>query len=181
MPFFDEMSTYEIVCQIIGIIAMVLSVASFQMKTKKQIILMQIATGVVFAVHYFMLPGGKGLAGAVVNVIAIVRNLVFMNRDKKFFSGYGWVVLFCVIMGGSAVVVRPEPISVFMTVAMVFNTLAVAAETPVGTRKRILISSPFAFVYNIVVGSWGGIINEAMVEIITAITLIREYKTKKRV
>ena len=88
-------------------------------------------------------------------------------------------MLFCVLMGGSAIVSRPEPVSVFMCVAMVFNTLAVSAQKPVDTRKRILISSPFALVYNIVVGSWGGIINEALVEIITAITFYREYKSNK--
>ncbi len=162
--------------QIIGIIAMMLSVTSFQMKTKKMIIVLQCLTGVVFATHYFMLPDGIGLAGAVVNVIAIVRNLVFYFNYKPIFKSRFWVVFFCVVMGGSAIVSRPEPISVFMCIAMVFNTLAVAAEKPIDTRKRILISSPFAFVYNVVIMSIGGIMNEALVEIITLITFIRETK-----
>lgn len=167
------------IAQIIGIIAMILSVTSFQMKTRTQIIVMQCMTGVVFAVHYFMLPDGAGVAGGVVNVIAIVRNIVFYLNDKPLFKSKWWVVFFCILMGGSAIVSRPEPISVFMCIAMIFNTLAVSAQKPVDTRKRILISSPFAFVYNIVVGSIGGIINEALVEIITAITFYRENKSKK--
>ena len=168
----------RILCQIIGIVAMILSVTSFQMKTKKQIIILQCMTGVVFAIHYFMLPEGSGVAGGVVNVIAIVRNLVFYFNNKPIFKSKWWVVFFCVVMGASAVVSRPEPISVFMCIAMVFNTLAVAAQNPVDTRKRILISSPFAFVYNVVIFSLGGIINESLVEIITFITFIREHKKK---
>ncbi len=169
-----------IIAQIIGIVAMILSVTSFQMKTRVKLIVMQCLTGIVFAIHYFMLPGGIGIAGGVVNVIAIVRNIIFYNNDKPVFKSKFWVVLFCILMGGSAIVSRPEPISIFMCIAMVFNTLALAAEKPVDTRKRILISSPFAFVYNIVVGSLGGIINETLVEIITAITFYRENKLKKQ-
>ena len=167
------------IAQIIGIVAMILSVTSFQMKTRTQIIVMQCLTGVVFAIHYFMLPEGSGLAGGVVNVVAIVRNIVFYLNDKPFFRSRLWVVLFCVLMGGSAILSRPEPISVFMCVAMVFNTLAVSAQKPVDTRKRILISSPFALVYNIVVGSIGGIANELLVEIITAITFFKENRLTK--
>lgn len=169
----------DIIAQIIGIIAMILSVTSFQMKTKKQIIIMQCMTGVVFAVHYFMLPEGAGVAGGVVNLIAIVRNIVFYFKNKPVFKSRLWVVFFAAVMAGSAFVSRPEPISVLMSIAMIFNTLSIASDEPMTVRKIILISSPFALVYNIVVMSIGGIMNESLVEIITAITLIREYRKKK--
>ncbi len=167
------------VAQIIGFVAMMLSVTSFQMKTKKQIIVMQCLTSGVFALHYLLLPEGAGIAGGVVNLVAIVRNIVFYFNYKPVFKSRLWVVLFCILMGGSAIVSRPEPISVFMCVAMVFNTLSIASAKPVNVRKIILISSPFALTYNIVVGSMGGIINELLVEIITAITLFRESRETK--
>ena len=170
------MDWFDYLVQAIGILAMILSVTSFQMKTKKQIIVLQCMTGIVFAVHYFLLPDGAGIAGGVVNVIAIVRNLVFYFNYKPIFRSRLWIVFFAIIMGGSALVSRFEPISVFMCIAMVFNTLAVSAEKPIDTRKMILISSPFAFVYNVVILSVGGILNEALVEIITLITFIRENK-----
>lgn len=158
--------------------AMIFSVTSFQLKTKKQIIIMQCITSVTFAIHYFMLPDGSGIAGAVVNTIAIVRNIIFHFKDKKVFASKVWLVFFAVIMGGSAIVSRFEAISVFMCVAMVFNTLAVWADKPIDTRKMILIASPFAFVYNVAISSLGGIANELLVETITAITFIRENRKK---
>ena len=169
---------YNYFVQGIGIVATVLSVTSFQMKTKRMILIMQILTGIVFAAHYFLMPEGKGIAGGVVNVIAIVRNLVFFNRNKKFFRSRFWVVLFAVVMAASAIISRFEPISVLMAIAMVFNTLAVWAEKPIDTRKRILISSPFALVYNIAIKS-SGMVNEAVVIIVTTITLIRESRKEK--
>lgn len=168
----------DFICQVIGIIAMILSVTSFQLKTRKQVLVMQCMTGVVFAVHYFMLPHWSGVAGGVVNMIAIVRNLVFYFNYKPLFKSKLWVMFFAIVMGGSAILSRPEPISVFMCIAMVFNTLAVSAQKPVNTRKWILIASPFAFVYNVVIMSVGGMANEALVEIITLITFIRENKTR---
>ncbi len=166
---------YMIIAQAIGIVAMVLSVTSFQMDTKKKIIILQLLTGVVFAIHYFMLPNGAGIAGGVVNVLAIIRNLVLVKSNNNRY----WIAFFCVVMGMSAIISRPEPISVLMAIAMVFNTLAIAAKTPMGTRKNILISSPFALVYNLVILSIGGIANEALVEIITFITFLKERRANR--
>lgn len=166
----------NIAAQAIGFIAMILSALSFQMNTKKKIIIMQILTSVVFAIHYFMLPEGIGVAAGVVNVIAIVRNVVFFYRDKPVFKSKAWVVLFCIVMGSSAIVSRPELISVLMCIGMVFNTLSVASENPTAVRKTILVSSPFVLIYNIAVVSIGGIVNELLVEILTVTTLIRESK-----
>lgn len=163
----------EFLAQGIGIAAMILSAISFQMNTKKKIIIMQIITSVVFATHYFMIDA---VAAGVVNTIAIVRNIVFYYKDKLPLGGKVWVGLFGTVMAVSAFVSRPEPISVLMSIGMIFNTLAVAAENPQKVRKTVLISSPFVLIYNIFVMSIGGIINEILVEICTAVTMIRERK-----
>ncbi len=161
----------------LGIVAMILSVSSFQMKTKTQIIVMQILTSVVFATHYFMIGA---IAGAVVNLIAIARNVVFFFNDTPFFRSRAWVWFFAFVMAASAIVSNMELISILMAIAMIFNTLAVSAKRPVDTRKMIVIASPFSFVYNVIVKSWGGMANEALVEIITIITLYRETKKMQK-
>ncbi len=158
----------NVLAQMIGIVAMVLSALSFQMKTRKQIIVMQIATSIVFGIHYFMIGA---LTACVVNLVAIVRNLAFYYKNNKVRIG-----MFCVIMPLCAILSWQGPISLLMCVGMLFNTLAVAADKPVSTRKRILVSSPFVLIYNIFVMSIGGIINEILVDILTVITLVRECK-----
>lgn len=160
---------YDIIAQGIGFLAMALSVMSFQMNTKKKIIIMQIMTAVVFIAHYSMIGA---VTAAVVNFVAIGRNLVFYH--KNIFTGKFWVPLCACIMALCALLSWEGPVSLLMCVGMIFNTLAVAAETPVGTRKMILISSPFVLIYNILVFSLGGIVNEALVIVITTITLMRE-------
>lgn len=166
-----------VLAQAVGIVAMILSALSFQMNTKKKIIIMQILTSIVFATHYFML--GNALAAAVVNLIAIVRNVVMYYKNSLPPGGKFWVVLFCVIMAQAAVLSNPEPISLLMSIGMIFNTLAVASDKPENTRKIILISSPFVLVYNIFVLSIGGIINEILVDTFTVATLLKEKSLKK--
>lgn len=163
-----------VLAQAVGIVAMVLSALSFQMNTKKKIIIMQILTSIVFATHYFML--GNALAAAVVNLIAIVRNVVMYYREKLPLGGKFWVGFFCVVMAVAAYLSNPVPVSLLMSVGIIFNTLAVAAKKPINTRKIILVSSPFMLLYNIIVFSIGGVINEVLVDILTIITLIRESK-----
>lgn len=156
------------IAQGIGIVAMILSVLSFQMKTRTRIIVMQTLTAIVFAAHYFMLGA---VTACVVNLVAIVRNLALYYKNNKICIG-----IFSVIMPLCALLSWQGPISLLMCVGMLFNTLAVAAEKPVSTRRRILISSPFVLVYNIFVMSLGGIINEVLVEIFTVFTLVQDYK-----
>lgn len=163
--------------QAVGIVAMILSALSFQMNTKKKIIIMQILTSIVFATHYFML--GNALAAAVVNLIAIVRNVVMYYKEKLPLGSKFWVVFFCIVMAASAVVTNPEPISLLMSVGMIFNTLAIASEKPENTRKTILVSSPFVLAYNICVFSIGGIINEILVDVFTVVTIVKEHRNKK--
>lgn len=164
----------DYLAQAIGIVAMILSALSFQMSTKKKIIIMQTLTAIVFTLHYFML--GNAAAAAVVNLIAIVRNVVVYYKEKLPLGGRFWVGFFCVVMAVAAYLSNPVPISLLMSVGIIFNTLALATKKPVNTRKIILVSSPFMLAYNILVFSIGGIINEVLVEILTVITLIRESK-----
>lgn len=168
---------YQIIAQALGIVAMVFSVTSFQLKTKKQIIIMQILTSVVFATHYFMI---NAITAAVVNLVAIVRNIVFYNKNKPFFKSRMWVWGFATVMALCGAASWQGPISLLMCVGMVFNTLAVGADKPINTRKLILISSPFVLMYNIWAMSVGGIINESLVIIITLITLLAEVRNTSK-
>lgn len=167
---------YTTIAQIVGIIAMIFSVTSFQLKTRKQIIVMQILTSATFAAHYLMI---NALTAAVVNMTAIVRNVIFYNRDKKVFASEFWIWGFAVIMSLSAVLSWQGPASLLMCVGMFFNTLSVGADKPINTRKLILVSSPFVLIYNVLALSIGGIVNDSLVILITLITLIRELISKK--
>ncbi len=168
-----------IIGQIFGILAMVFSILTWQMGSHKKMMVMQIICASAFVVHYLLIGA---YTGAVVNGVAVVRNVIFYHRDKKCFSGNIWVVLFALFMavGGTLSGYREGWISLFMIVGMVVNTLSLSCTEPQKARKIILIASPLMLVYNILTLSIGGIINETLSEISTVIALVRTAKKKAK-
>ncbi len=170
------MDTKYIITQAVGIIAMFFSVFSFQMNKHKQIMLMQMAAGAFFAAQYFLLGAYTGM---VVNAIAIIRDIIFYFRDRKWVQSKLWIIGFCILFAVSGIFTWTGLHSLFMTAAMVLNTISFSITKPKLVRTTILISSPLVLVYCIITGSIGGIINEILVEISSIVGLLR-YDLKKK-
>ena len=166
----------EVLTQIIGIAAMIFSVFSFQMNRHKHIMIMQILATSLFGLQYFLLGAYTGMA---VDAVAVVRGIVFYNKDKKWASSNIWIAVFIIMFIVSGIFTWQEPSSLLMTGAMILNTFSFSFTKPKLVRSTILISSPLVLIYNIITGSIGGIINEICVELSSVVGLLR-YDVKRK-
>lgn len=161
--------------QIVGICALILSTLSFQLKTRKQILIAQIFTVVMFSLHFAMLGA---VTGAAMNATSIVRNIVFYNRDKKFFSGNIWVAIFVAVNIIVGAIFWQDWTSLLCISAMAINTVSMSLKDPQHVRAVMLASSPFFLVYSILTYSVGGTVNELIAGTSGVIALIR-YRKKE--
>lgn len=161
--------------QIVGVCALISSTLSFQLKTRKQILIAQLITVVLFSVHFAMLGA---VTGAAMNATSIVRNIVFYNRDKKFFSGNIWVAIFIAVNIIAGIIFWEDWFSLLCITAMVVNTVSMSMKEPQHVRAVMLASSPFFLLYNLQTGSIGGVGNELIAEASGVIALIR-YRKKE--
>lgn len=166
----------DIFIQIIGIVAMIFSVFSFQMNKHKHIMIMQIAATSFFGLQYFLLGAYTGMA---VDIVATIRGIVFYNKDKKWASSNIWIGVFVALFIISGIFTWNGPSSLLMTAAMVLNTFSFSFTKPKLVRPTILVSSPMVLIYDILTGSIGGIINEVCVEISSIVGLLR-YDLKRK-
>ncbi len=166
----------EVLTQIIGIAAMIFSVFSFQMNRHKHIMIMQILATSLFGLQYFLLGAYTGMA---VDAVAVVRGIVFYNKDKKWASSNIWIAVFIIMFIVSGIFTWQGPSSLLMTGAMILNTFSFSFTKPKLVRSTILISSPLVLIYNIITGSIGGIINEICVELSSVVGLLR-YDVKRK-
>lgn len=166
----------EVLTQIIGIAAMIFSVFSFQMNRHKHIMIMQILATSLFGLQYFLLGAYTGMA---VDAVAVVRGIVFYNKDKKWASSNIWIAVFIIMFIVSGIFTWQGPSSMLMTGAMILNTFSFSFTKPKLVRSTILISSPLVLIYNIITGSIGGIINEICVELSSVVGLLR-YDVKRK-
>ena len=96
MEGMEGINWLEIIGQGFGMIAVAFGFLSYQMRTQKQLLAMQLATAVVFCIHYALIGATSGL---LCNVIAAARNIAYYHRDKPLFSGKRCPVIFAVLMG----------------------------------------------------------------------------------
>lgn len=187
-----------IVAQIIGIFAMAFAILSFQQRTPKKILLMQFCASVLFTAHYFL----KGaFAGAIMNIIAFIRAIVFSNQEKcEWAKSKSCAYLFCFLfvlvypfeflvlktyndsLASYIIKLTPFFVESLPVIGSVFMTFSFRLKDASKVRLFYLLGSPLWLIYNIVVGSIGGTLTESfdIVSIIIAyFRLDRNKKTDK--
>lgn len=164
-----------IIGQIFGIIAVILGFVTYQVRTQKKLLFVQILTTLVFVIHYLLIGAVSGMA---LNMVAMVRNIVYSRRDLKIFSGKGWPAIFAVIMGIMGLLSWQGWYSVFVVLGLVINSLCMAFKDPQKIRKSILVTSPLVLIYDAFALSVGGMIYES-VAIVSALVGILRFRKEK--
>jgi hypothetical protein len=180
--------------QIIGYVAMLIAICSFQFKTQKAIVSLQFFSTLLFTVHFFLL---KAYSGALLNAICMVRAAIFAQRHKKAWAAYSiWIWLF-ILLSISAYFVTafliiptlsiPDYrinvlpftnsdyflVEIIPVIGNVITTFAVSMKDAKNVRKLTLISSPLWLTYNIICGSIGGAVTEIFCSISIIIGMLR--------
>lgn len=159
--------------QILGIGAIILGFLSYQMRTQKKLLVVQIATNVLFILHYLLIGAYSGMA---LNCISLIRNCVYCYRNGKGSMGLLWPIFFAVIMAIVGVLTWEAWYSVFVLLGLVINTLCMALPDPQKVRKSILVTSPLVLTYDAFVLSVGGIVYESVAIISSLIGILRNRK-----
>ena len=170
-----SVDTLWIIGQIFGILAIITGCLSFQMRTQKQLLLVQTLTSVIFCFHYGMIGAMTGMA---MNLVNIFRNLAYDHRNQKNKTGWLVPIIFTVINTFMAILAWDAWYSIFMLVGIGINTLAMALPDPQKVRISILITSPIVIVYNVLSFSIGSVIYEVVAIVSCIIALLRNRSAK---
>lgn len=170
------MTIMEFIGQIFGLIAVAISFVAYQMPTQKKILFMNLLVTICILLNYAFIGA---VTGMMLNVVCVIRNLIFMNREKKIFSYKFYPYLLMVIIGGLSFFTSEGAYSILITIGLIINTFALSLTNPQATRYCMAISCSFIFSYNIFVFSIGGMINEAVAIISSVLGIIRFKKATK--
>lgn len=160
------------IAQSIGFLGTLILFISFQMPVKKKILLFQIISAFIFAVHYFFLGLDTGnFSGMVMNLVAMVRTELFYFEDKKWFRPYLFTGTFLCIILYIGIDTWKNIYSLFPMLAMVDSTLCLNIKKEKYFRIFNFPGSPLWLVYGIYSKSYSGILGEifTMTSIIIAV------------
>ena len=164
-----------IIGQGLGLVAVVLGFLSFQRKTPIGIIAFQLTAAIVFVAHYSMIAAPTAIA---LNLLAAANCIFCYFRDKRGMkSMIGSYVLMALVVAISLATWEGW-YSIAIMVGLVFNTISLALDHPQKTRRMMLIKAPLCFIYNLMVGSLGGMLYESVILASAVIGLIRYRGTE---
>ena len=160
--------------QCASVIGMILTVASFQMKTRKRIILFQTIGSTFFLISYFLLGSWTGV---YMNIVYLARNVVFyFRKDRTWARGRGWLYVFLVGSIAAGTLGYQALIDILPLFGACFATLAMYMQKENMLRLLNLAASPCWLIYNISLPSSGGIICEAFNMVSVLVGLVRYRK-----
>lgn len=163
----------EILGQIASILGMILTIISFQMKTRKQIIVFQTVGSAFFLSSYFLLAEWPGV---YLNVVFLIRGVVFyFGKDKKWAEHKAWLyVLLCAVVAAGAAGYNSW-VDLLPIIGSVFGTFALYMKDENMLRLLKLGDSPCWLIYNCVIFSLGGILCEVF-NIVSIVIGVLRYK-----
>ena len=178
--------TDEIIAMILSLIGMTITVISFQMKEKKNLLIFQSAGTVFYLVSYIFAEGGVAVW---LNCIFLIRNFIYMNIDKCRkhirFLVCGLLCLGCISVFAGFILTTDLSLSDYMwsflpIIGGIFGTIAVV-NTNVNRLRAFKLGDSMSWLsYNIHIGigALGGIIGEVLNISSIVLALIRFSKKK---
>lgn len=167
---------WDILGQALGILAMLLTVFSYQMNTKRSLLAMQSTATLCTCLGYLCLGATSGFA---LNIVCLLRNFGFYFFKEKSKASYVCTAISALAMCGLGILSWQGPISLFIIGALVINTVFMSFGNPQLLRKSILVTSPMVIVYNVAVFTIGGICSEVLAVASSILGILRFRKEKK--
>lgn len=164
------MSIQAILIQLIGFIGTGLFFASFQCKTNKNLFRIQFLSYLFYTLHLLLLGA---VTGGISYVINTVRSFCLGSRSD-FLKSRTMCIIICGMQLIAMVVTWNGWISILPVAANIASTIGGYTHNARKVRVAgIFVNSPLWIIYNIIVGSWAGIVDEIISEASMILSIIR--------
>lgn len=157
--------------QIMGVIALIILILSFQTNVKKRLLNLQIFSSVFFALQYLFLGA---INGCLMNLMTSIRNILFSKVKSVV-----WLVLIILTMLIMSILSYNGLISILPSIAVILYSIALWQDNLKITRIVEVISCILFIIYNIKFYAISGLI-ATILELIFAIIAIYRFDIKGR-
>lgn len=166
--------------QIIGFIGLLFFVLSFQQKSRNRILLLMVFGQAIFLFHYIFLGAWTAVG---MNLVGMARTVVFQYKEKKDWAGHViWLPVFILLFAAAGLFAGESWLGVLPVLAMSIETTGLWMKNLRVLRIINLFPHPFWFTYNLIKGSWAGMICEIFVLASIIVAIIRyDILSKQRI
>lgn len=165
----------DFVIQAIGFLGLALSIAAFQFKKHRGIVLCKMASELVFAIQYIFLGAWTA---AILDGISIIRNSLYTSFVKKGRSTMPVIVGFCLFVVATGIATFDGWLSLLPIGAKLLTTVSYGMKNERLLRFITLPSCVMWSIYNLYVGSLGGALGDTLT-MISLLIGIYKFDIKK--
>lgn len=160
----------NIVIQGIGLIGTFLFFISFQCKSNKNLFRVQFVSYLCYTLHLLLLGA---ITGGISYILNTIRSFCLGSQNEKLKSKK-MCMLICTLQLVGMAFTWSGWISMLPVMANIAATIAGYSNNARKIRLAgMLINSPLWIVYDLIVGSWAGILDEVVSELSMIISIIR--------
>lgn len=162
---------------IFGILGIGTSILIYQQRKRIGLLISKLLSDVIWFFHYLFT---YAYSGAAIAVIGLVREIIFINRSKKWAKSPLWLVLFLLLSAGAGVVTWKNVFSIFPCIASALAVISFWIGNPKLSRILSFPISAFMLTYAISFNGYLVIANEILSLISSTVGIIR-HDIKKHV
>ncbi|MFA6484048.1 MAG: YgjV family protein [Bacteroidales bacterium] len=147
--------------QVVGFIGLIFFVFSFQQKNRNSILLLMIFGQLIFLIHFVLLGAWTAVG---MNTVGMIRTVVFRFREKTRWANWRfWPVVFITLFIAAGLLANESWTGLLPVIAMSIETTGLWLKNLRKLRFINLFPHPFWFTYNLLMGSWAGVVCEIFV------------------
>lgn len=162
-----------IIAQLIGILALLISLLAYQKRDKKSIIDHLIISNILNLIHYIMLDA---ISGSITKMLAIIRDSFILEKNKyKKLSNIAYLYLFVFVYIFFMYITYSSILSLLPFIASIYYLIGIWEADSLKVKKVAFYSFIPWLIYNICVLSISGIISN----IISLVSTFIAYKHSK--
>ena len=154
----------------IGLLGTVLFFLSFQCRSNRNLFRVQFLSYVCYTLHLLLLGA---VTGGVSYVINTFRSFC-LGSDLKFARGKAMCAIICLLQLLALAVTWSGWISILPVAANIASTIGGYTHNPRNVRiAGMFVNSPLWIVYDLLVGSWAGLLDEVLSEASMLLSILR--------
>ena len=164
------LTPYYLFIQFIGFLGTGLFFLSFQCRENKNLFRVQFFSYLFYTAHLLLLGA---ITGGISYIINCLRSYC-LSSSWQFAKGKGMCALLCAMQLAVLGLTWCGWISLLPVIANIASTIGGYTKNPQKVRiAGMFINSPLWIIYNIIVDSWAGIVDEIVSEVSMIISIVR--------
>jgi len=161
----------ELIIQIIGFAGVAFFIASYQLRSNRGLFLFQLLGCILFTIQFFIMGAYTGALSLIVNII---RNLLLLRIDEwKWVKSKVTLSVVIAVLMVITVYTWAGWMSLLPFISVAVTSIGYWTNNAQKIRLSQMMGSPCTLIYDALIHSWGGVLNESIAILSIIISIFR--------